>query len=607
RVYKSKAAHQFLLHFNIDDLIWDDIYGYLPTMDFLMEQMNRLGCDATLYYSRSEGIKFPNLGWRDSYQANMKLARIDEVELIPEDMPKYDRLNARFRRVGQEKLLRETQQAFVTLENFFRQGMGNIKVGLIIKDVEKISPNRDIMPLSDQIMDELIIDSETIQRWAADMDIRLRGHIILLLTENMTMVAPELSISDCRNTYPLRLPYPDYDQRLRFIRHMLNVPGDEEDENKYKLDLPENTKSEDLARMTHGLNIRDIHELWFTSKRRKTSVSVNLIVRQNQNSILARSYGRLNFIYGQHGLNTIGGLGEVTSYFKEIIQNMKNQEVKRVPRGILMVGPHGTGKTALIHALSREMGIHFLELKNLRGVTPQMRSDWDLHRALNIINSLQPVVVFIDNIDRIGQLTGSSEREHRITECLMSWLLETMDFPNLQGKVLWVAASNRPDMIRSEFRQRGRFDDVIPFLIPDSKDREDILKKLLSKNAIPYDNRINFSTVASGAKNCTGADLEVIIMRSYQNARKAERDTVTEQDIIKAVVDFIPAHDQDMYEYMMLLALREANLTPLVPQSLESGIQEKVYENNKVNMTKLNQRIRELSSNLRGRVRRNRR
>ena len=113
-IYKSGAAHQFLLHFNVDDLIWDDVFGYLPTKDFLMEQMNRLGCDAILYYNRSEGIKFPNLGIRDAYQNAMKLARIDEIEPLPEDMPKYNRLNAKFKKVGQEKLVRETQEALVT-------------------------------------------------------------------------------------------------------------------------------------------------------------------------------------------------------------------------------------------------------------------------------------------------------------------------------------------------------------------------------------------------------------------------------------------------------------------------------------------------------------
>ena len=145
--YKSGSSFQFLMYFNVKDLLWDDVYGYLPTKDFLMEQMNRLGCDAILSYSRSEGITFPSLSLRDSYQNAMKLARIDEIEPIPEDMPKFDRLNARFKRVGHEKLIRETQQALVTLERFFRQGTGDLKIGLIVSDVEKLAPNRNITPM----------------------------------------------------------------------------------------------------------------------------------------------------------------------------------------------------------------------------------------------------------------------------------------------------------------------------------------------------------------------------------------------------------------------------------------------------------------------------
>jgi len=139
---------------------------------------------------------------------------------------------------------------------------------------------------------------------------------------------------------------------------------------------------------------------------------------------------------------------------------------------------------------------------------------------------------------------------------------------------------------------------VIPFLLPDAKGREDILKKLFAKNAIPYDNRINFSVPAGRVERCTGADLEMLAMRSYQNARRAERDTVVEADLVKATDEFIPDYDPAMYEYMTLLALRDTNLTSLIPPSVDSAIQKQVYENKKPSRAKMKQRIRELETQL---------
>jgi hypothetical protein len=596
--YKSGLSHQFLVYFNIDDLVWDDVYGYLHTKDFLMEQMNRLGCDAVLSYSRSEGIRFPNLGVRDAYQNALKLARInDEIEPIPEDMPKFDRLNARFRKVGQEKLIRETEVALVTLENFFRQGMGNVKVGLIVSDVEKIAPNRSILPLSDQIMDELVIDTETLQRWALDAQFKLRGHIILLLTENMANVAPELSISNEQTTYPVKIPMPGYAERLAYIRHLLNILEAEGEENKYKLELPEGMMSENFARLTHGLNLRDIQSIWLTSKQRATPVAPSMIIQQNRISVAARSYGMLNIIYGDHGINMVGGLKTIIPYMQSVIEALKAGDNKSTPMGILMLGPPGTGKTTLINALSRDAGLHFVLLRDVRSISVTARSDWDLSRALGVIQSLAPVVVFMDNLDKI-KYTCADAREQNIIDQNFDNLVRFMSDPSLRGKVLWIGAGNNPYMICPELRRNGIFEDVIPFLMPNPGDREDILKKLFSKNAIPYDNRINFGALTNRAYMCSGADLEVIATRSYQNSRLAQRDTVTEQDISKAMDEFIPIFEPAMYEYMMLTALSENNRASLVPKQLEGSMQNVVYQEDKINKNMINQRIRELEMNL---------
>jgi transitional endoplasmic reticulum ATPase len=596
--YKAKLSHLFLLYNNINDLIYDDVYGYLNTRDYLMERMSYLGCDAVLYYTRSEGLLFPNVGLRDAQQNAFRLARIEEIEPLPdppEEMDVYPtkNINAGLRHVGEERKIVAPQEMMSVIEGFFGQLMGNLRVGFLVCDVEKLLPNQKTVPMTDQ----KIIDIEIWQKWASDFQMRTRGHIILLLTENPSNVTNELLLDDRSQVFPVNIAIPTYQERLAFIKHLLYIPELEGEEGKYKLGLPERMLSEDFAALTHGLNLIDIMNLWIISKSRDNIVSPAMVVQQNRESIRKRSYGRLELIYGDHGVEFVGGLGNVVNYMGNVINALKNWDIKSVPKGILMVGPPGTGKTNLIYALGRNMGVHIVRLTGLRGTDPLAHGQWDLHRAFDIIRSLTPVIAFIDDIDKLVY-TGTDENERRLMDQLMSDLLRFMSDPTLYGKVLWIAASNRPDLINPEFRKQGRLDDVIPFLLPNISEREDILRKIFPRNAIPYDQNINFANIASRTERCTGGDLELIIMRSFQNAHLNNRDMVVEQDLIKASDEFVHPRDPSMDEYLMLLALRESSLSPLIPSPLPVTLQEKVTENNKLNKTKINQRIRELEMQL---------
>jgi len=323
-----------------------------------------------------------------------------------------------------------------------------------------------------------------------------------------------------------------------------------------------------------------------------------MVIQQNRESISKRSYGMLELMFGESGLDVVGGMDGIIQYFINVINALKNWETKAVPMGILMVGAPGTGKTNLIQALSRDMGIHFVQLRCLRDIDPKTRGDWDLYRAFDIIRSFTPVIVFIDDIDKIVY-TNTDENERRILNQLFEDLIKFMGDPAHRGKILWIAASNRPDQIHPEFRKRGRLDDVVPFVIPNNTEREDILKKVISRNAIPYNAEINFSAIAQRTERCSGGDLETILMRGFQNARLDNRDIVEERDLVKASDEFVHASTPIMDEYLTLLAVREASLSTLVPKQLYGNLQERIYENNKISKIKIEQRLRELDSQIR--------
>jgi SpoVK/Ycf46/Vps4 family AAA+-type ATPase len=206
-------------------------------------------------------------------------------------------------------------------------------------------------------------------------------------------------------------------------------------------------------------------------------------------------------------------------------------------------------------------------------------------------------VVFIDELDRIDQVPARLDRNPAyLRSQLPMELLQFMSDTSLRGQVLWIGATNRPDKLEMSVRRLGTFDDKLPFLVPDASERAEILQKLFLKNQIPYDNQIDFTKPASDEVTGwhTGAELEVIVNRSYRLTRSSKRDRVSQEDLLKAAADFIPGYAVEIYEFISLLALREVNSKMMLPLNLPSDLKEKIYENGTLSKWKVEQRIKEL-------------
>lgn len=568
-IYKAKDAHEFLLHLNVRDLALDEVYGYLPMRDFLLEQLNKVGCDMALSYSRSEGVTFPDLKTRSEFQSVLGLAPVAALSK-PEGTAQTStpstqrrRINAAIQGDGQlaeQSFPRKPAEALPMLERLFRQRIGDLKVGLIIDFVEKIAAD----------------DDETLARWAIDLELKMRNHIILLLTENLANVPPSLSLNS--NIPVIQVPLPDSKERLDFIRHLQTLKDD-------KLELESGLKAEDMAKATGGLNLFSIHDIYLHAKSEKKPLSFGMIASRMKSAIQAASRGFLEVVDHTHGFEAMGGLKHVIAYLQGIIQDFKSGDFKRVPMGILFLGPPGVGKTLTARALAKESQMNFVKLKTVRERWAG-QTEYDLSLAISLIKSLLPVVVFIDDLDRLDQLPNSLE------------LLQFMSDISLRGQVLWIGATNRPDKLGMSIRKLGVFVDKLSFLVPDAAERAEIFQKLFVKYQLPYEAQMDFTKPASDelARWHTGAELEVIVNRGYRLAREAKRDRVTQEDLIKATTDFIPGYAAEVYEFMSLLALREVNSQQQLPRNLPADLKEKIYENGTLSKWKVEQRIKELES-----------
>ena len=180
--------------------------------------------------------------------------------------------------------------------------------------------------------------------------------------------------------------------------------------------------------------------------------------------------------------------------------------------GVLMTGPAGTGKSAVAQAVAKESGVNAVSL-NLARILGQYvgNSERNLEKALRAIKSLAPTIVFIDEIDQSVSRGGSGDSG--VSSRIFKRLLEFMSDTGNRGQVVFLAATNRPDLMDAALRRPGRFDKKIPFLIPDAEERLAIFQVMAAK----YEMAGKPSAAAiDSTEGWTGAEIEAAVVKAAE-------------------------------------------------------------------------------------------
>ena len=236
----------------------------------------------------------------------------------------------------------------------------------------------------------------------------------------------------------------------------------------------------------------------------------------------------------------VAGEDEAKENLQEVVNYLhdpsKYQEIgASMPKGILLVGPPGTGKTMLAKAVAGESNVPFFSISGSEFV--EMFVGMGASKVRDLFKQAKekaPCIVFIDEIDAIGQkrnsgqLGGNDEREQTLNQ-----LLTEMDGFEGNSGVIILAATNRPDSLDPALTRPGRFDRRVPVELPDLKGREEILKVHAKKVALAPG--IDFNTVARMASGASGAELANIVNEAALRAVRADRKSVTEADLEESI------------------------------------------------------------------------
>ena len=248
------------------------------------------------------------------------------------------------------------------------------------------------------------------------------------------------------------------------------------------------------------------------------------------------------YVQSTHGIRfaDVAGEDEAKENLQEIVDYLhdpgKYESIgASMPKGILLVGPPGTGKTMLAKAVAGESNVPFFSISGSEFV--EMFVGMGASKVRDLFKQAKekaPCIVFIDEIDAIGQkrnsgqFGGNDEREQTLNQ-----LLTEMDGFEGNTGVIILAATNRPDSLDPALTRPGRFDRRVPVELPDLKGREEILKVHAKKVKIAPG--VDFNTVARMASGASGAELANIVNEAALRAVRAGRKSVTQADLEESI------------------------------------------------------------------------
>ncbi len=275
--------------------------------------------------------------------------------------------------------------------------------------------------------------------------------------------------------------------------------------------------------------------VWFLSRQVKGSGMQAFTFGQSKARITFPSDKKTRVTF-----KDVAGAKEAKEELKEIVDFLKSPKKfldigAVIPKGVLLMGAPGTGKTLLARAVAGEAGVAFFSISGSEFVEMFVGVGASRVRDLfKLAKSASPSIIFVDEIDAVGRVRGSGagggndEREQTLNQILVE-----MDGFEQNEKVIVMAATNRPDVLDPALLRPGRFDRRVTIDLPDRKDREEILKIHSAKK--PFAEDVNLSVVAERTPGFSGADLYSLMNEGAILAARENRLKVAQFDLIRSI------------------------------------------------------------------------
>ena len=550
-LFRSGSAAQFLLHGNVFDVVPSG--GKLLSVPAFLEQVMFATYDVVLRYDRSRGVRATRGGedWGDWLQGALGK---DASTL---------------------SLTREPGAALELIDRYLLRTL-NLhglpgasaprRIAVIIEFAEFVVPRGDAAHLGGPFAANTV----KVLGWANDPAIVHSNIVTVLISEGLHDLS-ELVVEN-PHAASLHLPLPDEAEMQEYVR---TLAAAQFPELASRSDVPVDTIATRLTGLSR-VGARTALALAMGNDRRITaawlgSIKKDLIEREGQ--------GLLDFVESPFTLDHVAGHDAVKAWLREDAELLKRGALRALPMGYLISGRIGTGKTFLVQCWAGELGIPCVVFKNFRdrwvGATES-----NLEKIFAILRALGQVVVFVDEADQASGKREGGDGDSGLSGRVYSMLAKEMSETRNRGRILWVFATSRPDLVEVDLKRQGRLDVHIPLFPPETaEERGALLLAIARKLKLP----LTAEDLPPFTEDVTlgGNELEGVLVRALRvHELSAEPRKPLREVLAEVIKEVRPNPHTRKLEYMDLVAVKECTdvrfLPPryreLTPEELETRI-----------------------------------
>jgi len=533
-LYESNASNQFLLHGNVNDRLLLDLEGgdRLGRLeDFLIEVLLR-PFDIVLTYDLGSGLRV-----QKGKEKFADWSRSGDLPRKPLDA--FDRITHYLRYVANLKSL----------------GRSNLQVAVVIRAAHLILPAGGTGTHYDLNAMALLA-----REWSTDTALLNHEQATFLICENVNDLHSLVATNP--KAAQIRVPLPgasELHEAMKLLREECPTALE-----AYKdLSGP--------AGELIGATLSSVESLLRTREYEKDPIESEDLADLKRSLVERDTQGLIEFIEPDRSLDDVYGHDAVKAWMKGDIELWKQGDLKAVPMGYLLCGPVGTGKTYLVECLAGEAGVPVVKLKNFRdrwvGST-----EGNLEKIFRLLEALGRCIVFIDEADQaLGK--RDTQGDSGVSGRVYSMMAKMMSNTRNRGKILWILASSRPDLIEIDLKRPGRIDVKFPlFPAYDPQGGYFFIRALAKKQGMSLPKAMPKGLDKMIPEMVTPGAAESLAVRMYRLVKTKKMKPL---EALKAsLVDYQSPVPEEVMRFQIAIAARETTDIEYVPQKYRDMVKE---------------------------------